>query len=153
MPRPAIVTSALLEGRGQAGAGLLGIAVAHGLALAIAVTAAMNVSGGHINPAVTIALWMYKRITGDRAIAYEAFLRGWTEGEVAIREYGARAIYRQAILNRPWLWAELVLGYSWPRELLIEERDGSLTVGLGVEIRFDRELVDAFGTTDEPAGQ
>ena len=36
--------------------GLLGIAVAHGLALSIAVTATMNTSGGHINPAVTLGL-------------------------------------------------------------------------------------------------
>lgn len=35
---------------------LLGIAVAHGLMLSIAITATMNISGGHINPAVTIAM-------------------------------------------------------------------------------------------------
>jgi MIP family channel proteins len=34
--------------------GLLGIALAHGLALAVAVSATMNVSGGQINPAITI---------------------------------------------------------------------------------------------------
>jgi hypothetical protein len=99
------------------------------------------------------AMLFYQDLEGDRAIAYETFLRGWTEGEVPIREYGARAIYRQTIFNRPWLWTEVVLGYSWPREYLIEDRDGSLTFGLGVEIRFDRDLVEAFGATDEPAGQ
>ncbi|MGQ0719951.1 MAG: aquaporin [Candidatus Eiseniibacteriota bacterium] len=41
---------------GEAGFGLLGIALAHGIALSIAVSLAMNVSGGHINPAVTIAM-------------------------------------------------------------------------------------------------
>jgi aquaporin Z len=50
--------------------GLLGIAVAHGVALAIAVTATMNISGGHINPAVTIAFWVYKKIDTDKAIGY-----------------------------------------------------------------------------------
>jgi MIP family channel proteins len=41
---------------GADGFGLLGVALAHGIALSIAVSATMNISGGHINPAVTIAL-------------------------------------------------------------------------------------------------
>jgi MIP family channel proteins len=43
--------------------GLLSIAIAHGLALALMVSATMNVSGGHVNPAVTTALLMARRIT------------------------------------------------------------------------------------------
>src|SRR5690242_9512927 len=35
------------------GAGLLSVAIAHGLTLAIFVTATMAASGGHLNPAVT----------------------------------------------------------------------------------------------------
>ena len=50
--------------------GLVGIAFAHGLALAVAVTATMNVSGGHINPAVTIALWTTRRISSRSAAGY-----------------------------------------------------------------------------------
>lgn len=52
------------------GIGLLAIAIAHGLALSIAVTATMNVSGGHINPAVTIAMLATGRIKGPAAGAY-----------------------------------------------------------------------------------
>lgn len=55
---------------GEAGAGLLGIAIAHGLALSIAVSATMNVSGGHVNPAVTIAMLFTGRISLPHAIAY-----------------------------------------------------------------------------------
>ena len=44
-------------------AGLLQIALAHGLVLALMVSAAMNVSGGHFNPAVTTALLVARRIT------------------------------------------------------------------------------------------
>jgi MIP family channel proteins len=44
-------------------AGLLQVALAHGLILALMVSAAMNVSGGHFNPAVTTALLVAKRIT------------------------------------------------------------------------------------------
>jgi MIP family channel proteins len=50
--------------------GLLGIALAHGLALSIAVSATMNVSGGHINPAVTVTMWVVKNISGKDAIGY-----------------------------------------------------------------------------------
>jgi len=44
-------------------AGLLQVAVAHGLILALMVSATMNVSGGHLNPAVTTALLVARRIT------------------------------------------------------------------------------------------
>ena len=44
-------------------AGLLSVALAHGVILAVMVSAAMNVSGGHFNPAVTIGLLVARRIT------------------------------------------------------------------------------------------
>lgn len=42
--------------------GLLQIALAHGIILAVLVSATMNVSGGHLNPAVTIGLLVARRI-------------------------------------------------------------------------------------------
>src|SRR5688572_30047829 len=44
-------------------AGLLQVALAHGLILAMMVSAFMNVSGGHFNPAVTTSLLVARRIT------------------------------------------------------------------------------------------
>ena len=52
------------------GVDLLAIAIAHGIALSIAVSATMNVSGGHLNPAVTIAMLVTKRIDLAGAIQY-----------------------------------------------------------------------------------
>lgn len=50
--------------------GLVGIALAHGIALAIAVSASMNLSGGHINPAVTVSMLVTGRISLGNAIGY-----------------------------------------------------------------------------------
>ena len=46
------------------------IALAHGLALAVMVSALGAISGAHFNPAVTMALWLASRMTGRRALAY-----------------------------------------------------------------------------------
>jgi MIP family channel proteins len=46
------------------------IALAHGLALAVMVSALGAVSGAHFNPAVTLGLWLASRIDGRRALAY-----------------------------------------------------------------------------------
>lgn len=42
--------------------GLLGIALTHAIALSVAVTSTMNISGGHLNPAVSFALLLARRI-------------------------------------------------------------------------------------------
>ncbi len=44
------------------GLGLVGVALAHALVLSVMVTATMTISGGHLNPAVTIALYLAKKI-------------------------------------------------------------------------------------------
>jgi len=50
--------------------GLLGIALAYGLALALGVTATMNISGGHLNPAVTLGMLSIRRIDAKTAGGY-----------------------------------------------------------------------------------
>lgn len=50
--------------------GLIGVAAAHGLILSIGVSATMNISGGHLNPAVTFAMLITKRINIVDAIQY-----------------------------------------------------------------------------------
>lgn len=54
----------------DAGYGLLGIALAHALALSVMITATMSISGGHLNPAVTVGLLAARRIDYRTAIAY-----------------------------------------------------------------------------------
>jgi MIP family channel proteins len=43
-------------------AGAVGVALANGLGLALAVTIMLPISGGHLNPAVSFALWLGKQI-------------------------------------------------------------------------------------------
>lgn len=50
--------------------GLLGIAFAHGLTIAVMVAATAAISGGHINPAVTIGLFTVGKIDRINAIGY-----------------------------------------------------------------------------------
>jgi MIP family channel proteins len=50
--------------------GFLGIAIAYGLVLAVMITATMNISGGHLNPAVTLALLVKRRTNITSAVAY-----------------------------------------------------------------------------------
>jgi aquaporin Z len=52
--------------------GPVGVALAHGLALSILVTATMNISGGHLNPAVTAGMLLVKRIDPRTAGRYVA---------------------------------------------------------------------------------
>jgi aquaporin Z len=50
--------------------GVLGIALAHGLVLSVAITATMSISGGHLNPAVTVGLLVARRVELRTAGAY-----------------------------------------------------------------------------------
>lgn len=54
----------------ESGAGLIGIALAHSLALSVAVCTFGGISGAHFNPAVTIALLLTGRIKLGGAIGY-----------------------------------------------------------------------------------
>ncbi|MGQ0536263.1 MAG: MIP/aquaporin family protein [Methanobacteriota archaeon] len=64
----AILTNELTGGD----VGLLGIALAHGIILAVMVTATMHISGGHVNPAVTIGAMATKKIDAATGGAYIA---------------------------------------------------------------------------------
>jgi len=62
----AIVTDQLTKG----GLGLIGIALAHGLVLSVVVSAIGHISGGHVNPAVTIGLLVGRQIDAYLAGLY-----------------------------------------------------------------------------------
>ena len=49
------------------GTAVIGIALAHGLVLAVMVTGLGHISGGHFNPAVTVGAWVAGKIESARA--------------------------------------------------------------------------------------
>lgn len=55
---------------GNAEAGLIGIALAHGLVIACLASATDATSGGHLNPAVTAAFLLVRRISPATALGY-----------------------------------------------------------------------------------
>lgn len=65
-----ICADVYLTSTGQSGIGLLAIAVAHGLAIGISVTAMGHISGGHFNPAITLGFWVTRRLSTLHSIAY-----------------------------------------------------------------------------------
>lgn len=52
--------------------GPVGVAMAHGLAMAVVATATLNISGAHLNPAVTAGMLLVKRIDPKTAGQYIA---------------------------------------------------------------------------------
>jgi aquaporin TIP len=73
-------------GEGVAGAGLITVALAHGLAIGVMVSALGHVSGGHFNPAVTVGAWVARRMTTGAAVAYVlAQIAGGLLGALGLR--------------------------------------------------------------------
>jgi aquaporin Z len=54
----------------ESGVGLVGIALAHGLALSVAVSIFAGISGAHFNPAVTLGMFSTGRIEAPKAVLY-----------------------------------------------------------------------------------
>jgi MIP family channel proteins len=54
----------------MSGSGLIGVAFAHGLVIAVMVSAVGHISGGHFNPAITFAFFITRRIAPVLAVAY-----------------------------------------------------------------------------------
>ena len=126
-----IITNTLTNGM----VGLMGIAFALGLGLAIMVTIFAATSGGHINPAVTIAFLVTRRIAPLMGLLYiVAQLVGATLAGLLLR-----AIYPQAV----WQAARLGTTYLGP----------GVSFGLGVLIEAILTfflLLAVFGTAVDP---
>jgi MIP family channel proteins len=98
------------------GIGLLAIALAHGLAIGLMVSAMGHISGGHFNPAVSIGLWVTKRIsTLDTILYWAAQLAGATAAGFLLKVVVPEETWRAVALGTPALardfpvWAAMSL--------------------------------------------
>ncbi len=93
-----------LTAGGTPGAGLLGIAVAHGMAMAIMVTAMGHISGGHYNPAITIGLWVTRRLGTVSTILYwAAQLAGAAAAAYTLKAIVPDTVWQPVALGTPAL--------------------------------------------------
>jgi aquaporin Z len=147
----------------ESGAGIVGIALAHGLALSIAINAFGGVSGGHHNPAVTAGMLVVGRIKPDRAIQYIlAQLAGAALAAWACRYVFPIAAVNAAKLGIPlpgpdnmpgaegaWLTIPVLLGWEFVMTFLlmtavfgtaVDERGQAVKIGgfgIGLTVTFD----------------
>jgi len=98
---------------GEANYGLLGIAMAHAIVLSVMITATMSISGGHLNPAVTIGLLVARRATGRTAAAYiAAQLVGAVFGALLLRFLWPVNLTRAISLGTPTIAGNIVVSQA-----------------------------------------
>ena len=86
------------------GIGLLGIALASGLAMAIVVSALGHISGGHFNPAISIGFWVTKRLgTLDAFLYWAAQVLGGIAAAFLLRSLIPEETWRAVALGTPSL--------------------------------------------------
>lgn len=84
--------------------GSLSIAFAHGVGLAVLVTIMMPISGGHLNPAVSVALWIGDQIDSKTLARYVgAQLLGAIVGALLIKGLFPASMVRISSLGTPQL--------------------------------------------------
>lgn len=115
--------------------GMLGIAIAHGVVLAVMVTSTMAISGGHLNPAVTLGLLVTRRGTPISAAAYiAAQLVGAVLAALLLKLLYPVGVTRAVSLGTPTIASSITLAQA-----------------IGIEIILTFFLVSAvFGTCVHP---
>ncbi len=129
----------------SSGGGLVAIALAHGLALSVAVNAFGGISGAHFNPAVTIGMLLTGRIKLDGALQYIlAQLVGACVAAWACQSLWPAEAVASANLGIPLPGTMPVDGVMWPTVNGIVILEFILTFLLMTAI---------FGTAVDPRGQ
>lgn len=91
--------------------GLVGIALAYGIAMAIGVTATMSISGGHLNPAVTAGMLAIRRIDAKSAALYiVAQVLGAVAATMLLKSVIPSGVASVLALGTPTIAANITLG-------------------------------------------
>ncbi|HWC75196.1 MAG TPA: aquaporin [Gemmatimonadales bacterium] len=92
------------------GLGPTGVALAHGVGISVLITMTMAVSGGHLNPAVSLALWLAQKIDGRRFAFYVAAqLLGAIIGALLVKAFFPTGVGRVTSLGTPQISGALTL--------------------------------------------
>jgi aquaporin Z len=115
--------------------GAVGTALAHGVGIAVLITMTMSISGGHLNPAVSVSLWLAQKIDGRKLGQYVlAQLVGAVVGALLVKAFFPAAAARVTSLGTPQLAGQI-----------------GLFEGIGIEALLTFFLVSAvFGTAVSP---
>ncbi len=141
-----ICADAFLRSAGQGGVGLLGIALAHGLVVAVMVSATGHISGGHINPAVTIGVLLGGKIKTGTALGYIiAQLLGAALAALLLRSFFPADAWQSAHLGATEVAAGITPGVAAAIEMVltfflvftvfgtaVDERGRGQIAGLGI---------------------
>ncbi len=88
--------------------GPVGVALAHGVGMAVIVSMTMSISGGHINPAVTFGLWIADRVPGKLVWQYIlAQVLGAVAGAALVKAVLPRMAVGVALVGTPRLASEV----------------------------------------------
>jgi MIP family channel proteins len=84
--------------------GLAGIALANGLMLAAALAVTVRLSGGYLNPAITLMLWVFNRLDSKRMAAFVAvqLIAGLVAG-ACLRYTFENSVLQEARMGSPHL--------------------------------------------------
>lgn len=125
------------------GSDLLLVALAHGLAIGVMVSALAHVSGGHFNPAVTVGALAGRQITLRLAIVYWASqLLGGLAGALVLYGVYPSSVWQPSRLGTPTLGTTASLGWG-------------VSVGTGILVEAVLTFFLAFvvyGTGIDPKG-
>src|SRR5579862_250406 len=120
--------------------GLIGVALAQGLTLAAALAVTVKVSGGFLNPAITLMLWVFNRLDNRRTVLFLfAQLAGAVIAGACLRFTFADTVLHEARMGTPHL-NPLTFGSI--------RAAGAIVAGTTVELLLTFFLVFAiFGAT------
>ncbi|HEX6645026.1 MAG TPA: aquaporin [Gemmatimonadales bacterium] len=126
------------------GVGLTGVALAHGFVLAIGVTMTMHISGGHLNPAVSLGLLVVRRIDARTfAVHLAAQLLAAVLAGLALKAAWPAALARVAAYGTP----QLNLSVSVGQGILLEAIMGFFLMSavFGTAVAAASHRVGGFG--------
>jgi MIP family channel proteins len=124
--------------------GVLGISIAFGIVLSVAITATMPISGGHLNPAVTIALAAMRRVAPVTAAAYVAAqLLGAVLAGLALKGLVPASIGGAVMYGTPTVSGTLSIGTAIGIEALLTFF--LMSAVYGTVVNYEKPPVAGFG--------